>query len=275
MISVTVRTIPFPDEQENSSMDKPQGLNLRPVWLAAALALAVTSPLLAGTVAAGAAQVQNGDDVPTDADLANTQCAIGEERFLPGDYYYCLGKQTYGEHRYDYANKFFTAAASWASKPAQYVLGIMALNGDQQPVNRPLALAWLALASERPNSDYKQAYESVYKTASADERKAADALLATMRPKYADSTAAVRAERRYADGMAELTRLSNSGAKYCMAGVASMAQPNTDPTNCPSAQLVVRAVDAAAVNVFDGWVGHVQVGPLQQVGASDGKRGTN
>jgi TPR repeat protein len=256
-------------------MDKPRGLNAWSMALAAALALTVATPLLAQSATAGAAQVQAGDEVPTDAELADTHCAIGEERFLPADYYYCLAKQNYGNHHYAYSQKFFTTAAGWASKPAQYVLGIMALNGDHQPVNRPLALAWLALASERPNSDYRLAYESLYKVASADERKASEQLLVTMRQTYADSTAAVRAEQRYSAGMAELTRLSNSGGKYCMAGVDTMAQPNTDPGDCPPAQTVVKVVDTAAAGVFEGWVGHVQVGPLQQVGASADKRATN
>lgn len=257
-------------------MDKQRCLNSWSIGLAAALALAIAPPLLANTAAAGAAQAPaQDDDAPTDAELAGTNCAIGEERFLPADYYYCLATQNYGSHHYAYAQKFFTTAASWASKPAQYVLGIMALNGDHQPVNRPLALAWLALASERPNSDYRQAYESLHKAASADERQAAEQLLVTMRKTYADSVAAVRAEQRYTAGMAELTRLSNSGARFCMAGSGTMAQPNVDPTVCPTAQSVVKVVDTMAASVFDGWVGHVQVGPLQQVPSPDDKRATN
>lgn len=256
-------------------MDKQRRLNSWSIALAAVLALAAAPLVLADTAATGAAQAQDGDEAPTDAELAGTDCAIGEERFLPADYYYCLATQNYGSHHYGYAQKFFTTAASWASKPAQYVLGVMALNGDHQPVNRPLALAWLTLASERPNSDYRKAYESLYKSASADERKAAEQLLATMRKTYADSTAAVRAEQRYTAGMAELTRLSNSGARYCMAGSGTLARPNVDPTVCPTAQSVVKVVDTMAASVFDGWVGHVHVGPLQQVGSPDDKRVTN
>jgi hypothetical protein len=255
-------------------MAKQQRLNSWSIGLAVALALAVAPPVFATTATVGPAQAQDSDDAPTDADLAGTNCAIGEERFVPADYYYCLGKQTYGNHHYASSQKFFTTAASWASKPAQYVLGIMALNGDHQPINRPLALAWLALASERPNSDYHEAYESLYKSASADERKASEQLLATMRPTYGDSKAAVRAEQRYADGMAVLTRLSKNEGRYCMEGTSTLSQPNTDPSNCPTAQSVVKVVDTVAANVFEGWVGHVQVGPLQQVPAPDDKQPT-
>jgi hypothetical protein len=277
MIAVTMMLIPIhSSKQESSCMEKRNKRSMYLIGLTVALAVVWAPSILAQTAAASVAQLKSdGDDVPTDAELASTQCAIGEEKFLPADYYYCLGRQTYGERRYAYAQKFFTAAASWASKPAQYVLSIMALNGDHQPVNRPLALAWLTLASERPNSDYKLAYESLYNSASASERKAAEQLLVTMRLTYADNTAAVRAEKRYAAGMATLTKLSNNGGKYCMAGVTSMAQTNTDPTNCPDVQIVMKAIDTTAATVFDGWVGHVQVGPLQQVSGPDDKHSSN
>ena len=244
-----------------------------PMQLAISLALAALAPMQAAAQTANTPMEQDGDAVPSDADLANTSCTSGEERFLPGDYYYCLGTQSYGTQRYQNAQRFFTTAASWASKPAQYVLGVMALNGDQQPVNRPLGLAWLALASERSNADYKRAYDSAYNSATTEERRAADALLATMRPVYGDSTAAVRAEKRYVQGMAELTRLSNSGGNYCMQDDRAITREAPGPSGCPSAKVVIQAVDTAAVNVFDGWVGHVQVGPLEQAGAPAKKGG--
>jgi len=216
-------------------------------------------------MAQAAAAPKDGDAVPSDKDLASANCAIGEERFLPADYYYCLASQEYGRGHIRNAQKFFTTAAGWASKPAQYVLGIMALDGDHQPVNRPLALAWLALASERPNSNFRQAYDTARQSATEQDRQAAEALLASMRPTYADATAAVRAERRYADGMAMLARLSNMDEQYCMAGFTTLDRPVSNPADCPPAQAMVRVVDIAAANVFDGWIGHVQVGPLQQV----------
>jgi hypothetical protein len=223
----------------------------------------------AGAQSAPASSSSAEDTPPTDADLAGTRCVSGEEKFLPGDYFYCLGTQTYGLGRYSSSQDFFKRAASWASKPAQYVLGIMALNGDHQPVNRPLALAWFALASERPNSSFKQAYDTAMKGATNAEREAAQKLLVTMTPVYGDATAAKRAEARYADGMRELSRLSAKGAKYCMAGMVDPSRPIADPNGCPPIETVMKMLDATAVNVFDGWSGHVQVGPLQQVPAPD------
>jgi hypothetical protein len=236
----------------------------RRLLLSVLLVGAIATPMMV-SAATDASAPKTTDTAPNDADLAATKCAIGEERFLPGDYFYCLATQTYGEQRYAYAQKFFTEAAGWASKPAQYVLGIMALDGDHQPVNRPLAIAWLALASERPQSDYVVAYKSAYASATVAERQTAEKLLATMRPTYADATAAVRAEKRYTDGMAILVRLNTGERSYCMEGLVDASDPQTDPTQCPSMQTVVNAIDKQAAGVFDGWSGHVSVGAMQPV----------
>jgi hypothetical protein len=208
----------------------------------------------------------------SDSQLASAGCIIGEEKFLPADYFYCLASQNYGQHRYGNAQKFFREAAAWGSKPAQYVLGVMALNGDQQPVDRSLALAWLSLAAERQRVDYQQAYQQLYAQASAGERQAAEALLHRMRPTYGDATAATRAEARYHDGMKLLTRLGNNST-YCLEGMfdtsalAGGAPPGEalmiTPAQCPSVQAVAATVDKQAASVFDGWQGHVMVGPLQ------------
>lgn len=241
--------------------------------LVVAAGMALSAPCLLAQSANQATDAAT-DAPPTDADLAGTRCVSGEEKFLPGDYYYCLGTQTFGLGKYDSSQRFFKTAASWASKPAQYVLGVMALNGDHQPVNRPLALAWFALASERPNSQFKEAHDTAWKNASDAERKEAEKLLASLRQTYGDDVAAPRAQRRYADGMAMLSRLANRGAKYCMAGMTDPSRPAVDPASCPPVQQVAKMIDTVAVNVFDGWMGHVQVGPLQQVpapAASTGK----
>jgi hypothetical protein len=226
-------------------------------------------PFIAASLS-GAARAQDStpassSSVPSDKDLARAECIIGEERFLPGDYYYCLGTLTYGQHNYGESQRFFTTAAGWASKPAQFVLGVMALNGDHQPRNRALALAWFALASERPDSRFKQSYDEVYKKSSMAEHRAAEDLLEKMRPIYGDATAAVRAEKRYHDGMAWLQRQDTPpGKAYCMEGMQDISGP-TRP--CLPIMMYSENIDKAAVNVFDGWTGHVTVGPLEPVPA--------
>ncbi|GGA15008.1 hypothetical protein [Dyella caseinilytica] len=220
---------------------------------------------------AGAAEPQapasssSSDYVPSDADLAAAHCVIGEERFLPGDYYYCLGGLTYGQHNYNESLRFFTTAAGWASKPAQYVLGVMALNGDHQPKNRALALAWFALASERPDSRFKAPYDEVYKASTRAEHRAADELLEKMRPIYGDATAAVRAQERYTEGMKWLARMNSGGNQYCMEGMGTLDRPVANAVACPTVQQMATVVDNKAATVFEGWAGHVSVGALQQV----------
>ncbi|MGN6479055.1 hypothetical protein [Luteibacter sp.] len=51
----------------------------------------------------------------TDQELSDAKCAIGMEKFLPGDYYYCLGAQNYGTQHTEAAQRFFKEAAGWAS----------------------------------------------------------------------------------------------------------------------------------------------------------------
>lgn len=253
-------------------MNGPNWKSRRSILLFALLAGAMAAPWgVAAQADEGPVAAASADAPSSDAELASNKCVIGEERFLPSDYYYCLAAQSYGQKHYAYAHKFFTTAAGWASKPAQYVLGIMALDGDHQPVNRPLALAWLALASERPGSDIKGAYDSAYASATPAERQVAEKLLTRMRPTYADATAAVRAERRYAQGMEALNQMDRGGAKYCLEGIVTPADlPPSDPSTCPPAPLVESAIDRTAAKVFEGWSGHVSVGPLQQVVAPAG-----
>lgn len=230
------------------------------------IAMSLASAAWAGDDQAPALSSSSGY-IPSDADLAAAHCIIGEERFLPGDYYYCLGGLTYGQQNYKQSVRFFTTAASWASKPAQYILGVMALNGDHQPKDRALALAWLALASERPESRFKAPYDEVYKASTQAERRAADELLEKMRPTYADATAAVRAQERYTEGMKWLARMNTGGNQVCIAGMGTLDRPVTSPAGCPPVQQVVTSVDNKAATVFEGWAGHVSVGDLQQVAA--------
>lgn len=236
-----------------------RGMTMRGYTAVAILGLALCAPVMAAPQlpsATSAAQTP-----PSDADLAKTRCVTGEEKFLPADFYYCLGEQSYGQKQYSAAKRFFTSAASWSSKPAQYVLGVMALNGDHQRPDRALALAWFSLAAERPDSHFAAAYNNLLKQATPREKDDAQALLAKMQPVYGDATAAKRAQERYESGMASLKNQET----YCMAGTQQLGDDPVDPQSCPPVQLVVARIDKAAEAVFDGWQGHVTVGALQQV----------
>jgi hypothetical protein len=195
------------------------------------------------------------------------------EKFLPGEYFYCLAAQSYGENKHRYADKFFKEAASWASKPAQYVLGVMALNGDQQSVNRPLALAWFALASERHTPRFQAPYDELKGQLTPAELAKADEYLASMKKTYGDAVAAPRAEERYREGTRRLVGATASGT-YCMEGLrdtsklAGSGSMDADTvsamtSSCVPSQVVVKYVDSKAGDVFEDWSGHVSVGAIE------------
>jgi TPR repeat protein len=217
--------------------------------------------------------------VPTDSQLADVKCIIGMERYVPGDYFYCLASQTYGRQQFGNADRFFHEAASWGSKPAQFVLGVMALNGDHQPVNRPLAFAWLTLAAERGTERFQKLYQTVKQSLSAGELEESEKLLDGMRM-YRDAVAMPRAERRYADGMASLHEKSMA-SNICMDGTLDFGaltggSPDPDAAGaspalaskmggaCPTPAQLEEKINDVAANVFEDWHGHVSVGPLRQ-----------
>jgi hypothetical protein len=212
---------------------------------------------------------------PSEEHLASAKCIAGMEKFLPGEYFYCLAAQSYGENKHRYADKFFREAAGWASKPAQYVLGVMALNGDQQAVNRPLALAWFALASERHTPRFQAPYDELKGQLNPAELAKADDYLDSMKKTYSDAVAGPRAEQRYRDGVRRLVGAAASGT-YCMegvrdasqlAGVGSMdsATISSLTSSCVPSQVVVKYVDSKAADVFEDWSGHVSVGAIDVV----------
>jgi len=247
--------------------------------------LRLPASFLLGALAAfgGAGVAANAEDTapappPTSEQLARAKCVSGMEKFLPGAYFYCLGAQSYGQNQHRYADRFFKEAASWASKPAEYVLGVMALNGDGEPVNRPLALAWFALAAERQTPRFEQPYDALKSSMSTAELGKADDYLASLRKTYGDAVAAPRAERRYRDGVNQLPKTA-AETNYCISGArdygASTGAADAPEGGgsmgaaqaCGTAEAVVRFVDSQAGDVFEGWSGHVSVGAIQPASA--------
>lgn len=201
--------------------------------------------------------------------LAAVQCPDGEERFLPGDYYFCIGTVYFGRGRYGPARETLELAARWGSKPAQYVLGLMNFNGDHTPTNRPLGIAWLALAAERPIPEYLAVLRSAWLKANGTERAQARKLLAQMRTTYADQVAAVRAKKRYDRAMHELSQNEVFGAHVCVSGfttIEPMPRTSSDPApRCFNINSVAIRLEKLASHYFEGWEGVVRVGPLTPV----------
>jgi hypothetical protein len=141
-------------------------------------------------------------DTPQDQpiDDKDIACPTALEPILPGDYYACEARAAYGQQSYRKMVDMLKESAYWANKDAQYSLGLAYFNGDmpQVPQDRPLGLAWLALAAERgKDAPYRLAYASARAQASAAEIKQATTLWEEMRSRYGDSVAVSRAVTRF------------------------------------------------------------------------------
>lgn len=220
-----------------------------------------------------AAAVHAAPDTPTPAkaqadsqvDLSSAKCIAGMEKFLPGEYFYCLAAQNYGLEHFSYAKKFFTEAASWASKPAQYVLGVLAFNGDHQPVDHALGLAWMSLAAERGTPRFTGPLAEYTAKATPEERERSKRIRADLERTYADRVAAARAEQRYRSGV-QAIKPTAMATQYCMEGqmdFRDLAGAAGNSPNCGTSEEVIRFIDSKAPDVFEDWSGHVTVGAIQ------------
>lgn len=194
-------------------------------------------------------------------------------RFLPGEYNYCVGKQLWENGKYEQAKEMLELAAGWGSKPAQSVLGVIYFNGEGLAENRPLGLAWLALAAERDAPTRRAIYESALLKSTDDERRQAKRLLGVMTDKYGDGVAAVRADRRYRRQISSFRNNPIYGSGTCVAGVNTAWDPMKQArealpvSGCSMAseELVARDLEKQYENFFEGWKGKVTVGDIDQV----------
>lgn len=184
-------------------------------------------------------------------------CIEGLEQILPGDYYACRAKYHFQREHYLRAISMLEESAYWANKAAQYTLGVIYFNGDTHgiPANRPLGIAWLALAAERKNPVYARTYAIARAQSTPEEIQAATGLWLKMRRKYGDSTAGVRALRRFNHEIVPLEEAANDGGIVYLSGYSPL--PETAPS-------VVNDLHALADKDFDGLIGTVTVGALQE-----------
>ncbi len=215
--------------------------------------------LIAAMPAASASEPQTAQaPAPTEpADGKIYFCIEGLERILPGDYYACRAKYHFQREHYWRAISMLEESAYWANKTAQYTLGVIYFNGDTHgiPANRPLGIAWLALAAERKDPLYARAYVVARAHSTPEEIQAATGLWLKMRQKYGDSIAGLRALRRFNHEIVPLEEAANSGGLSYLSGYSPL------PENAPS---VVNDLHARADRDFDGLVGTVTVGALQE-----------
>ena len=184
-----------------------------------------------------------------------TTCQAALEPYFPGDYDFCAGSNAYARDRFETAIQLYELAAAWGDKSAQFNLGLIYFRGDHVQANRPLGLAWLALAAERPQDIDKQGtLAAFYTSASAQERKRADALWTEMKLKYADAIALERAKTRYDRQIRRLRRESirDPMSNTCIAGFAH-----------GSTSAIVKNLDKVAKTKLDQNKGHVIAGDMK------------
>lgn len=194
-------------------------------------------------------------------------CPGGLERFLPGDYYFCSAARNYWSGHDGLARESLKNAARWASKPAQYALGVMYFNGDHAEKNRPLGLAWLALAAERHDPSYEPTFISAYKQVTPDELAQADAYWKELKTTYADSVAAPRAEHRFDREYQQIAWAANFGGSVFIDGV-TVPYGNSGFANAAPLQSgfsLGRMLQTQKAEYFYGYDSHVFVGDAELV----------
>lgn len=237
--------------------------------------LALMAVAVAPVAAARTADAANGDASLRAAIHASAPaCAGGLERILPGQYYFCAAVRDYGRGDDGLARARLRDAAYWGNKSAEYVLGLMSFNGENVPLNRPLGVAWLALASERHDQRFEPSFAKAYIELSPEERDQANAYWTDLGKNYADATAGKRAETVYNTELRNLQVASMFGGSIFIDGMTPPGITGNDPhinSNFGEASSLFgqsafsaeRTITRSADDLFQGMQGHVTVGEAQ------------
>lgn len=182
-------------------------------------------------------------------------CASGYERLLPGEYYGC--RAIYHLQRKHYGQMMGTLeeAAHWANKDAQYALGMIYLDGKIPgiPANRPMAIAWLALAAERKDPTYFRTYSAVCLQSTPAEIRSGGALYRKMRLEYSDKVAGKLAIHRFNREIKPIDDAARSGGLMWLDGFSEYPE---------SGITMLVKLHGMADEYFDGMTGTVTVGKL-------------
>ncbi|UPG93924.1 SEL1-like repeat protein [Luteibacter aegosomatissinici] len=230
--------------------------------------------LLAGTAAAAQAPATASADPTGALKGVATYCPPVVETVLPGEYYFCAGSQAFARGDTQAAMRRMQDAARWASKPAQYVLGLMYLNGDNGVRDPAKGVAWLALSAERHDPVYEKAFLVEFSKLNVEQRKQANAYWRDLKKDYADNVAGRRAERRFNAGMKDMRDADFAGNDVFLDGI-SPPQGGEAGTyegggenhgsrvgGGQRAFAFIRKMDKMRDDYFHGMEGHVTVGEV-------------
>jgi hypothetical protein len=205
---------------------------------------------------------------------APAYCPPVVETFLPGEYYFCIGSQAFAKGDTLAAKARMQDAARWASKPAQYILGLMYLNGDTGERDPAKGVAWLAISAERHDVAYERAFLAEFAKLNPEQRKQANAYWRDLKKDYTDDVAGRRAERRFTAGMKDMRDADFAGNDVFLDGI-SPPQGGEAGTyeggggnhgsrvgGGQRAFAFIRKMDKMHDDYFHGMVGHVTVGEV-------------
>lgn len=143
-----------------------------------------------------------------------------ESRFLPGMYHYRKACELFAKGNAEAAIEQWTVAAGWAVKEAQYDLGIVYFKGKEVAPNRPLGLAWLAVAAERKDPAFSESLAAAWAESSADEHHAANELFTGLLKQYGDDVTLAKAMGHFNHELSQVT-----GSRVGMPGHVNVWTP--------------------------------------------------
>ena len=175
-----------------------------------------------------------------------------------------------------HAISMYQVSASWAFKPAAYMLGLIYFRGEGVPVDRPLGTAWMRLAAERDTPLFVRARDAMTQMLSKPQRVRSDELWDELRPTYADAHALKKANLRWQLAWHGLTGaragchvVGSVKATYGGSLSKAMAQPQAVSADADSACANANPYSPTFLKnpdnpIFQANFGIVTVGPLQK-----------
>lgn len=145
-------------------------------------------------------------------------------------------------------------------------------NGDGLPMDRPLGLAWLTLASERDTPAALGLAGSAWGLSSPQERERAARLLDGLRSQYVDSVAASRAERRFERTLRTLQSNPVYGRGQCLPGAGLPPAAAADQAADGAGSCSMQADERYLASLRDryehqvaGWKQRIEMGTPEQL----------
>lgn len=143
-----------------------------------------------------------------------------ESRFLPGLYHYQKGCELYMRGRVAAAIGEWKVAAGWAMKEAQYNLGLVYFKGEHVERDRPLGLAWLAVAAERKDAEFSESLAAAWRDATPADRERANEVYPALLEEFGDARTRRKAIAHFDQELSHVT-----GSRVGMPGHVTVWTP--------------------------------------------------